>query len=158
MQGAPEELTLCQVTTVNCLCFFSPWPTSPLHVFAVAPKFLFSSRMEPGDRTGGRGQCEKLFLLLLLFQCIVQAARLFSWHISPCSLQRLIFWGWFQKQWEMPMWSQRCKSTLKPSLDLEPGLARSAIKFSKGKRKKAISHSQEQWGVFHGNNDVLVKF
>lgn len=45
------------------------------------------------------------------------------------------------------MRSQRCKSTLKPSLHLEPGLARSAVKFSKGKRKKAISHHRSS-GVF----------
>lgn len=147
-----EHLMLSQVTLVNCSFFLSPWlslwPLSPLHGFAVAPGFLFPQQDGArGQDLGQGGQCEKAFPLLLLFQCIVQAAHLFFWHIPPCSLQRLIFSGWFQKQWEMPMWSQRCKSTLKPSLDLEPGLARSAIKFSKGKRKKAISHHRSS-GVF----------
>lgn len=150
--GPQEQLIPSQVTLVNCSFslspWLSPWPLSPLHGFAVAPGFLLTQQDGArGQDLGQGGQREKPFPLLLLFQCIVQAAHLFFWHISPYSLQRLIFSGWFQKQWEMPMWSQHCKSTLKPSLDLEPGLARSAIKFSKGKRKKAISHHRSS-GVF----------
>lgn len=154
-----EQLTLSPVTLLNCLFFLSPWPLLLLHGFVMAPWFLFPQQEGArGQDLGQGGQCENPFSLLLCFEGTVQAAHLFFWDIPACSLQRLVFSGWFQKQWETPMRSQRCKSTLKPSLDLEPGLARSAVKFSKGKRKKSYFPSQEQWGVFHGNNDVLVKF
>lgn len=143
-----EHLTLSLVTFINCSFFLSPWPLLPVGGFVMAPGFLLPQQLGArGQDLGQGGQCEKPFPLLLCFQGVVQAAHLFFWDISACSLQRLIFSGWFQKQWEMLMWSQCCKSTLKPSLDLEPGLARSAVKFSKGKRKKAISHHRSS-GVF----------
>lgn len=77
-----EQLTLSQVTLVNCSFvlspWLSPWPLSPLHGFAVAPGFLLPQQDGArGQDLGQAGQCEKPFPLLLWFQCIVQAAHLF---------------------------------------------------------------------------------
>lgn len=147
--------TLSPRSSSHSLQWYSLTALSPLSVATAAFGWACDgTRVPPSPAAWSQGKGPgagralwEAFPLLLCFQGIVQAAHLFFWDISACSLQRLIFSGWFQKQWEMPMRSQCCKSTLKPSLDLEPGLARSAVKFSKGKRKKAISHHRSS-GVF----------
>lgn len=142
-----EQLTLSPVTFIGCSFFLHPWSLLPLDGLWWHQRSPFPEPGARGQTWGREGSVRNLSPLLLCFQGIVQAAHLFFWDISACSLQRLIFSGWFQKQWEMSMQSQCCKSTLKPSLDLEPGLARSAVKFSKGKGEKAISHHRSS-GVF----------
>lgn len=135
VQLCPHHRAEVQGLPFSAPSWSSPWPTITWD--AVGPGLLLLQQRGARNGSWGReGSTRGLSLLLLFF-----------WDISPSSLQRLIFSGWFQKQWEMPMWSQCCKSVQKPSLDLEPGLARSAVKFSKEKRKKAISHHRSS-GVF----------